>query len=139
MVVQALIVVRFKKDNIYVYAKFGYRPLMRKSKLSITSNQISFEFHDYDNFIIEWAEFDSVEIKIGKRDKPLIVNLTKVYATELSVIFFETNRYGLLKMVKMLKLNSRRFRKNNLQRIAKILLQCAKHQNKVIIDTSTIP
>jgi len=130
VVIQAILVLRFKKDNIYALASMGYNPLIRKSKFRITSDQITVEFHDSDSFFIEWSEFDSIEIKIAKRIKPLIVKLLKVYATELSVKFFEINKYNLLKMVKIVKLNSRRFRKNNLLEIAKFLIKCAAYHKK---------
>ena len=112
----------------------GYHTSIRKSKFTITSNQITVEFHDSEYFFIKWSEFDSIEIKIAKRINPFIVRLLKVYVTELSVKFFETNRYGLLKMNKMLKLNSRRFRKHNIKKIAKIIEECSNHHSKVILE-----
>jgi len=133
VVVQAFFVFRFKKDNIYVLTRMGFRPLIRKSKFTITPNQITVDFHDSDSFCIEWSEFDSIEIKIAKRTNPLIIRLLKVYATELSIKFFETNRYGLLKMNKMLKLNNRRFRKSILHKISKLLMKYTEHHNKEII------
>lgn len=128
VVVTFFLVLRFKKDNIYYMGRLTRYPLIRKSKFLITSNQITVEIQDSIHFFVKWSEFDSVEIKIAKRDNPRIVRLLKIYGTELSINFFGS------KSTKSLKLNSRRFRKKKLHKIAKILIKCSEYHTKEIIN-----
>ena len=126
VVVSIFTIFKVKKDNIYYLGRLTRYPLIRKSKFLITSNQITVEIQDSIYFFVKWSEFDSVEIKIAKRDNPRIVRLLKIYGTELSINFFGSDS------TKSLKLNSRRFRKKNLHKIAKILIEYTKHHTKEI-------
>ena len=128
VVISFFIVLRFKKDNIYSLRGYAYHPLIRKSKFLITSNQITVEIQDSIHFFVKWSEFDSVEIIIAKRDNPRIVRLLKIYGTELSINYFGSES------TKSLKLNSRRFRKKKLHKIAKILIKCSEYHTKEIIN-----
>jgi hypothetical protein len=117
VVVSVFTIFQVKKDNIYSLGNLGTRfPLIRKSKLLITSNQITVEIQDSIHFFVKWSELDNVEIIISKHVNPRIVRLLKIYGTELSINFFGSES------IKSLKLNSRRFRKKKLHKITKLLI-----------------